>query len=121
MKTFVFSSLPRQDYLGLLKTAKCIVGNSSSGLLESPTFELPAVNIGRRQAARVCGVNVINVPEYDTVAIENGIRKAISSDFHESIRGCENPYGNGDSSGKILDILSETYKDDRLLVKNLTY
>ena len=121
MKTYIFSNLPRQDYLGLLKTAKCIIGNSSSGLLEAPTFELPAVNIGRRQAARVCGVNVINVPEYDTVAIENGIHKALSSDFHESIRGCENPYGNGDSSGRILDILTETYKDDRLLVKKLTY
>src|SRR5690606_35871422 len=60
--TLVFENLSRADYLGLLKSCAAIVGNSSSGLLEAPTFHVPAVNIGRRQADRLQGANVVNAP-----------------------------------------------------------
>ena len=61
-KYYIYSNLKREDYLGLLKYSSCIIGNSSSGLLEAPTFKVPAVNIGRRQDMRFRGVNVIDVP-----------------------------------------------------------
>ena len=48
----VYRNLPRVDYLGLMRSASLIVGNSSSGILEAPTFKLPCVNIGRRQIGR---------------------------------------------------------------------
>jgi GDP/UDP-N,N'-diacetylbacillosamine 2-epimerase (hydrolysing) len=103
-RTFLFENLKREDYLGMLKHARCIVGNSSSGLLEAPTFGIPAVNIGRRQADRLHGKNVINVA-FDADAIETAIRTACSDAFRASLVGAENPYGDGRSSARILDIL----------------
>lgn len=118
---YTFANLKREDYLGLLKNCNCIVGNSSSGLLEAPTFRTPAVNVGRRQNMRVRGINVIDV-NFDEHEIVKAINIAISKDFKDLLEtNCENPYGNGDSSKKILDILTSTPKDEDLLIKKLTY
>ena len=117
----VFLNLTRTDYLGFLKNAKCIVGNSSSGLLEAPSFKVPAVNIGHRQHQRVRGINVIDVG-YDLNEITGGINKAISKDFNNYLEtNCINPYGDGRSAEKILNILLSTKIDEKLLIKNLTY
>jgi GDP/UDP-N,N'-diacetylbacillosamine 2-epimerase (hydrolysing) len=118
--TRVFDNLKREDYLGVLAHARCIVGNSSSGLLEAPTFGVPAVNIGRRQADRLQGGNVLNVP-FDADAIEEAIRTACSDAFRAGLTGLENPYGDGASSQRILDILETTPRDARLLTKQLTH
>jgi GDP/UDP-N,N'-diacetylbacillosamine 2-epimerase (hydrolysing) len=118
---YTFSNLKREDYLGLLKNAACIVGNSSSGLLEAPTFKVPAVNLGRRQARRVQGPNVINAP-FEEKQIVAAIEQALAPVFRERLDGaCVNPYGDGHSSERILKLLRETPVDDRLLIKNLTY
>lgn len=117
----IYSNLKREDYLGLLKNCECIVGNSSSGLLEAPTFNIPAVNIGRRQNLRFRGINVIDVP-FNENEIINAIKKATSSDFKKYLEEkCVNPYGDGHSAGRILNLLLKTKKDKKLLVKNLTY
>ena len=118
--TYVFDNLSRIDYLGLLKHSAAIVGNSSSGLLEAPTFGTPAVNLGRRQADRVQGKNVINAP-FEIAAIESAIRQAISPHFREEIAGCPNPYGDGHSAERIVEILQQTRVDDNLLIKKLTF
>lgn len=118
---YMYANLKREDYLGLLKNSKCIVGNSSSGLLEAPTFKIPAVNIGRRQDMRFRGINVIDVPcsEKDIIA---AMKKAMSNEFKEYLqRECINPYGDGHSAERILDLLINTKVDDKLLVKKLTY
>lgn len=117
----VFTNLKRQDYLGFLKNTKCIIGNSSSGLLEAPTFKTPAVNIGRRQHMRVRGINVIDV-DYDYNQIVKGIHKAMSKKFRDFLqKKCVNPYGDGKSAERIIDILLSTKIDDKLLIKNITY
>jgi GDP/UDP-N,N'-diacetylbacillosamine 2-epimerase (hydrolysing) len=118
--TYIFDNLSRIDYLGLLKYCDAIVGNSSSGLLEAPTFATPAVNLGRRQADRVQGVNVINA-DFKEKAIKVAIKKAISTQFKEEIANCQNPYGDGHSSERILEILKQTPVDNNLLIKKLTY
>ncbi|EKV26055.1 UDP-N-acetylglucosamine 2-epimerase [Caenispirillum salinarum AK4] len=118
--TMVFENLTRRDYLGFLKHAAAMVGNSSSGLLEAPTFKVAAVNLGRRQADRVQGTNVINAP-FEVDAICAAIDKALSPAFQSTLGTCENPYGDGRSSERILDILTEMPIDDRLLVKRLMY
>lgn len=118
--TFIFDNLSRVDYLGLLKYCEVIVGNSSSGLLEAPTFATAAVNLGRRQADRVQGSNVINAP-FEVEAICEAIERATSPEFQQSIAGCVNPYGDGRSAQRILDVLNSTSIDDRLLIKKLTY
>lgn len=112
----IFSSLGQLKYFSLLSSSNIMVGNSSSGLLEAPTFKLPVVNIGERQRGRVAASNVISVnPEYaDIVA---AIQKGLSSDFRASIKNCVNPYGDGGAAEKILNILKKTNFDD-LLIKS---
>lgn len=118
---YMYANLKREDYLGLLKNAQCIVGNSSSGLLEAPTFKVPAVNIGRRQNLRYRGINVIDVP-FELDKVINAIDKAISKEFRDYLdKECVNPYGDGHSSERILDLLVNTPIDQKLLVKQLTY
>ncbi|MHA8054526.1 UDP-N-acetylglucosamine 2-epimerase [Aquirufa nivalisilvae] len=118
---YMFSNIQRQDYLAILKYAKVIVGNSSSGLLEAPTFKTPAVNIGRRQMGREQGINVIKA-EFQENEIFNAIQKALSQTFHEDVQAnCINPYGDGRSSERILDILTNTVIDNKLIVKDITY
>lgn len=118
---YMYANLKREDYLGLLKNARCIVGNSSSGLLEAPTFKVPAVNIGRRQNMRFRGINVIDVP-FEEEKVIGAIRKGMSREFRDYLeRECTNPYGDGHSSERILDLLVNTPVNQDLLVKKLTY
>ena len=101
-------NLPHDDYLGLLKIASILVGNSSSGIIEAPSFHLPAVNIGTRQEGRERAGNVIETG-YIESEIAAALKKALSDkDFLESVRHCKNPYGKGDSSKKIVDLLWRT-------------
>lgn len=118
---YTYANLKREIYLGLLKNCNCIVGNSSSGLLEAPTFKIPAVNIGRRQNMRFRGINVIDV-NFKEEEIKLAIKKALSKEFKEFLnKNCLNPYGDGHSSERILDLLLNTKIDEKLLVKKLTY
>lgn len=118
---YLFSNMKREDYLGFLKNSLCIVGNSSSGLLEAPTFKKAAVNIGRRQNMRFRGINVIDV-EFDKESIIAAINKAISKEFQDYlINECENPYGDGHSSERILDLLMNIKINNDWLIKKLTY
>lgn len=119
-KIFLFRNLAREDYLGLMRRAEAIVGNSSSGILEAPTFGLPCVNIGNRQKGRPQASNVINV-DYDEAAIIGAINKAISPAFQEQARNSINPYGDGYSAKRIADILKTIPLNDQLLNKEMTY
>lgn len=112
-------NLSRRDYAGLLQEADAMVGNSSSGLLEAPSFRLPAVNIGRRQEGRMRGDNVIDV-DHDTDEITAAVKKALDSEFRDRLSG-ENPYGDGRASERIVRVLAETPIDEALLYKRLTF
>lgn len=116
-----YANLKREVYLGLLKNCACIVGNSSSGLLEAPTFGIPAVNIGRRQNLRFRGINVIDT-EFEEEKIVQAVYRAISSEFKDMLKKkCVNPYGDGHSSERILKLLINSSVNEELLVKKLTY
>ncbi|RJR21782.1 MAG: UDP-N-acetylglucosamine 2-epimerase (hydrolyzing) [Nitrospiraceae bacterium] len=101
----VFISLGQLRYLSALKAASVMVGNSSSGIIEAPSFELPVVNIGSRQEGRIRAKNVIDVPECISSKITDAVRKALSPQFRETLKGLENPYGDGTASSKILQVL----------------
>ncbi|MDC6453582.1 UDP-N-acetylglucosamine 2-epimerase [Alphaproteobacteria bacterium] len=116
----IYDNITRSEYLGLLQNCKAIIGNSSSGLLEAPTFNTPAVNIGRRQNNRIQGKNVINTDFAVDICIK-AIEKAISPEFHKTIQGTNNPYGDGKSSERILKILQNTPINNTLLTKELMY
>lgn len=116
----MFRNLSRADYLSLMKHAEVMVGNSSSGIMEAPSFGTPAVNIGRRQIGRPQGANVINV-DHDPVNIAAAIREAMSDEFRERTRDCVNPYGQGDASERIVEILKSVEIDEKLLNKEMAY
>lgn len=93
-----------------------MVGNSSSALIEAPTFALPAVNVGIRQRGRVRGANVIDV-EAGREEIAAGIRRALDPAFRAGLRGLANPYGDGHSAPRIARVLREVELGPRLLRK----
>lgn len=113
-------SIPRREYATLLRYASVLVGNSSSGVIEAPSFELPVVNIGRRQEGRVQARNVLNV-DHDTDAIRAALEQALSDGFRSSLAGLENPYGDGRASERIVRALAEVAIDEELLYKRLIY
>ena len=89
-----------------------MTGNSSSGLIEAPSFELPVVNIGDRQKGRIRAANVIDVPICEQGKLKSAINKAITIDFRDSLKGLNNPYGDGNASEKIVDILKSVSLSD---------
>ena len=118
---YIFDNIKREKYLYILKNASCIVGNSSSGIIEAPTFKVPCVNIGRRQNKRLKAKNVIDVSGHNKNEITKAINKALSKKFKHKLKNLKNPYGNGRSSKKIVDILLKTIVDKNLLFKEITY
>lgn len=110
------ASLGAHRYYNLLRLAACLVGNSSSGIWEAPSFALPAVNIGRRQAGRRRGANVIDC-EVRRQDIRKGILKALSPDFRRGLAGISNPYGDGRSASRIVERLRRLEARDILLLK----
>ncbi len=114
----VHRSIPRDEYLGLMACANAIVGNSSSGIIEASSFNLPAVNIGTRQQGRIHPANVLDV-DYDSRQIAKAIQKGMSRTFSTRIRGLKNPYGNGHTATKVARILARTRPTTALLQKKL--
>ena len=102
-----FPSLSPIKYSNLLRNIWVLVGNSSSGIHEALTFNIPVVNIGMRQQGRERAKNIIDVP-HDRKAISKAIQKALfDQKFKNLIKKMVNPYGNGKSSEKIVKLLKE--------------
>ena len=110
------TSLGDRLYLSLLEHADAMVGNSSSGLIEAPSFGLPAVNIGSRQAGRLRGANVIDVaPERDDIL--SAIEAALAPGLRTRLRATPNPYGDGRAAPRIVKVLREVELTPRLVRK----
>ena len=118
---YLFDNLPREEYLTLLKHTKCILGNSSSGILESPSFKVPCINIGNRQHGRLRAKNIIDVVNTKESSLKKAYIKSQSILFKKKINNVKNPYGDGNSSEKILKTILNTKIDDKLMFKKLTY
>ncbi|OGZ22933.1 MAG: hypothetical protein A3A08_02700 [Candidatus Nealsonbacteria bacterium RIFCSPLOWO2_01_FULL_41_9] len=117
----IFKNIPRQEYLGLMKIADVLVGNSSSGIIEAPYLHLPAVNIGQRQRGRERAENIIDV-NHNKAQIKLAIKKALyDKKFKEKVRKCENPYGEGRAGVKIANVLNKIKINRKLLQKQITY
>ena len=111
-----YPSLPTEIFINLYRNVNALVGNSSSGIHETPTMGIPAINIGNRQQGRERARNVIDVP-HKKEAIVVAIRKALSdTDFLKKVRMIDNPYGEGTSAEKIVEIL-KTVSLDNLIQK----
>lgn len=119
------ASLGRFHYHGLLNVCGRVgrgacVGNSSSGIKESPSFGCPTVNIGSRQAGRLRADNVVDVT-YETEAILEACRRALWDEaFRRQCRTCKNPYHSGNAGEKIADVLATVPINARLIQKRMT-
>jgi GDP/UDP-N,N'-diacetylbacillosamine 2-epimerase (hydrolysing) len=102
----LFASLGQQRYLSCLKLADAVVGNSSSGLLEAPSFGMPTVNIGSRQQGRLKAASVIDC-EPETTAIGAALQRALTPEFRASARRAANPYGDGRAAERIVAVLAD--------------
>jgi UDP-hydrolysing UDP-N-acetyl-D-glucosamine 2-epimerase len=109
-------NLDHTTYLGLLRNVDLLMGNSSSGVIESTSLGIPALNIGIRQQGREHAANVLDVPARRR-EIREAIRRALSSDFKRSAQDLENPYGDGRASQIITEVLTRAALGDRLLFK----
>lgn len=98
--TVFANNLGSQVYFSVLAESAVMIGNSSSGIIEAASFELPVVNIGDRQGGRIRPENVIDVAN-KTVAIADGLNRALSESFRQSLRGMVNPYGDGQATQRI--------------------
>ncbi len=112
----LFVNLNHLKYWSLLKYSDLLLGNSSSGIMETASLALPTVNIGMRQQGRLCPINVIQ-SEAGVQAILKAIDKGLSADFRNSLKGMKNPYGDGTASEKIVEILANLELGDKLLIK----
>ncbi|MBA2737015.1 MAG: UDP-N-acetylglucosamine 2-epimerase (hydrolyzing) [Pyrinomonadaceae bacterium] len=112
----LFVNLNHLKYWSLLKHSDLLLGNSSSGIMETASLPLPTVNIGMRQKGRERPLNVLDAaPETD--AILRAIEKGLSVDFRQSLDGIINPYGDGHASERIVEILANVPLNDDLLIK----
>lgn len=104
------ANLGTQAYFSMMKLAASMVGNSSSGIIEAASFELPVVDIGERQRGRVHGQNVLHAPA-ERAAITAAIRQALRPKFRKSLRGMRNLYGDGHAAERIVDVLKTAELD----------
>ena len=114
----IFKHINRQEFLSLVSHSKALIGNSSSGLLESASLRIGVVNIGDRQNFRERNINVFD-SKYETKDIYNKIKLAIKIKKH--IKKIKNIHGDGNSSKRIYKILKKIKIDENLLNKNTTY
>ena len=117
---YLFDSLGAKRYLSALQYALFAIGNSSSGLAEVPSFGIPTINIGDRQKGRMQGASVINCLP-DTESIEKAIFRALSHEFRALAAGAENPYGEGNTSSKIAEIVHDQLVHEKLNLKKKFY
>lgn len=116
-----FINLPHEEYLGLLKSVNVMIGNSSSGILEAPLFHVPVVNIGSRQQGRERSMNVIDVQPTKEKILAAITYALYDSDFRKNIQKCENKFGDGHASERIVDILKKIEINESLIQKQITY
>lgn len=107
----VIESLGMKRYLSALKNASFMLGNSSSGIIEGPVMKIPTVNIGDRQKGRIMSRSVLSCPT-ETKKIIETIKIALSSEVQQIAREVECPFGDGETSIKIVKILEKTFAEN---------
>ena len=121
----IYRSLGRYNYHGVLALARqpdcktVCVGNSSSGIKETPAFGCPTVNIGSRQDGRLRAKNVVDA-DYDTRSVLDAVHRCLEDEaFRGECRSCENPYGVGDAGVKIAKEIASVSLGTKLIRKRM--
>ena len=112
----VYDSLGMRRYLSAIQNAEFVIGNSSSGLIEVPSFKIPTINIGDRQKGRIQGNTVINCqPNQKDICA--AIDRAMEKSFRETLQTSKNPYGRGDTSDRIIEVTRKTFIERKVELK----
>ena len=120
---YLFDSLGSKMYLSIMQYAKAVVGNSSSGIIEAPSFNIPTLNIGDRQKGRFRPESVVDVG-YSLEDIKKGLEKVLfDKEFLDRIKNIKNPYGDGNTSQYVLEALNKILDlpKEKLLKKTLDF
>lgn len=119
-KCMAYDSLGQIRYLSAMKYCDFVIGNSSSGIIETPSFKKPTINIGDRQKGRVQAESIINCnPVISEIA--TSIRTALSNDFQWKIKNIQNPYGDGKTSEKIIEEILKHFNSESVSLKKRFY
>src|SRR5664279_374041 len=115
----IFVNLPALTYWSLLRNVDLMIGNSSSGIMETPSFALPTVNVGMRQQGRERARNIIDAaPNKADILAKVAIARR--EEFRCSLEGMQNSYGDGTASEKIVSVLTSVPLGEELLIKKAT-
>ncbi|HEX6772821.1 MAG TPA: UDP-N-acetylglucosamine 2-epimerase [Acidobacteriaceae bacterium] len=112
----LFVNLPVIQYWSLLRHADLMIGNSSSGIMETASFALPTINVGMRQQGRERAKNVLDA-QPTSASILECVQRATDPSFRASLAGMTNPYGDGHAAERIVEVLTTLPPRERLLVK----
>ena len=112
-KAVAFRSMGQLNYLSTMRFVDAIVGNSSSGIIETPSFKMGTINIGDRQSGRIRAKSVIDC-EPTKQSIKKALKKLYSEDFLKDLKKIKNPYGNGNTAKRIKIILKKQDTSDIL-------
>jgi UDP-N-acetylglucosamine 2-epimerase (non-hydrolysing) len=110
------ANLGRKRYLSAVRACALVVGNSSSGIIEVPSLRVPTVDIGKRQKGRIRAASVLQA-EFTEASIEQAVRTALSPDFRAGLSEVVNPYGDGCTAPRIVEILSRRLDEDGLAAR----
>ena len=102
----IYKSLGQLNYLSCLKYVDAILGNSSSGIMEAPSFKIGTINVGSRQLGRIKAESIIDCEPKKSLIIKS-LKKLYSKNFQNKLKKVKNPYGNGGASDKVIDILND--------------
>ncbi len=116
----LFKTIPRSDFLGLLKNVGMLLGNSSAGMIEASHFTIPVINLGIRQEGREHGNNVINIKNIENHLIKIAIMKILKNKKRRKLKP-SNVYGDGTASKKIVSYLQKIIIDEELISKQIHY
>ena len=111
-----YKNIPHDDFIGLLSLASALIGNSSSGIIESSSFKLPVINIGTRQSGREKAQNVLDV-DYSSEEILKALNYIKTDEYQNELKNCKNPYGDGKASERICKIIKDIEINNALLNK----
>ena len=110
-KSRVFVSMGQLRYLSAMKYCDIVIGNSSSGIIEAPSFNIPTLNIGNRQRGRIQALSIVN-SDSSKDDIVTAINICLSREFKEKVKNIKNPYGDGNTSEKIIVKIKEFLNQD---------
>ena len=115
-----FMSLGQKRYLSALKYCRIVIGNSSSGIIEAPSFGKPIINIGDRQKGRICADSVINCG-YTQQEIQQAMETALTEEFENKARNCRNPYEKENTAANIISVIKDYLWNDKIKLKKGFY